>query len=76
MFGIKKFDEERFTKLEQRIIILETQIEQLETKQNSLRGLVNRKINPVEELVEEEEIETNKKPSIFLNPNGDIIKSR
>ena len=51
--------------------------ELLKTNQNSLRGLVNRKIGgaqPIlEEPKEETENDTNKNPQIFLNPDGKPI---
>ena len=49
--------------------------ELLKTNQNSLRGLVNRKIGgaQLEEPKEETENDTNKTPQIFLNPDGKPI---
>ena len=49
--------------------------ELLKTNQNSLRGLVNRKIGGVLE-EPKEETETNKNPDIFLSPNGNFLKTR
>jgi len=49
--------------------------ELLKTNQNSLRGLVNRKIGGVLE-EPKEETETNKNPDILLSPNGNILKTR
>lgn len=48
-------------------------LELLKTNQNSLRGLVNRKIGvpEIKELEDQKtESDTNKNPDIFLNPDG------
>ncbi len=53
---------------------LQHNMELLKTNQNSLRGLINRKIGVPEtkgsEIPEISETENNIKPSIFLSPNG------
>ena len=86
MFGFRKnLNSEEYEKilkilaeLQMKYANIDTRIEALTTNQNSLRGLINRKLNPekIEEVVEEGEIETNKNPNIFLAPNGSTLKHR
>ena len=86
MFGFKKnLNSEEYEKLlkklvdvEAKLSVVSTELEQLKTNQNSIRGLINRKLNPekVDEVVEEGETETNKNPNIFLAPNGAALKHR
>ena len=57
---------------------LQHNMELLKTNQNSLRGLINRKIGipeikNLEEPTTETENDTNKNPQIFLNPDGKPI---
>lgn len=86
MFGFKKnLNSEEYEKLSKKLVdveaklsVVSTELEQLKTNQNSIRGLINRKLNPekVEEVIEEGETETNKNPNIFLAPNGSTLKHR
>lgn len=61
-----------------RINSLEQEIQLLKTNMNSLRGLINRKLNPEKpaEVIEEPVSETSKNPEIFLSPNGAALKHK
>jgi len=73
MFFKKKINSEEFETLHKKIVlctgeldVLRTELANLKTSVNSLRGFVNRSGNKQED-------ETNKNSSIFLNTNGNPL---
>jgi uncharacterized protein YoxC len=64
LFAKKQLNSEEYEKLSKRIIEMESDIQllasktnALQTNQNSLRGMVNRKLNPIGEEQEEQQEE-------------------
>ena len=76
----------RILKVFEGLKVLGTDVQLLETSQRSLRGFINRRVGSLgEEKIKNPHVmdfgqeiekigtETNLKPNIFLNPNGDPI---